>query len=507
MTKRNDVEMTDEEDRGSQPFVALAETHTAAVFLVGDRAYKMKKPVDFGFLDFRSPEARAAACRREVELNRRLSPDTYLGVGELRGPEGGVVEHLVVMRRMPADRSLRTLAEHGADLDLEVCSIADRLAAFHARAERSEAISRGGTAAVVATRWRANDGRMRALAPRVFDPEVLSSLLAGAERYIAGRHPLFARRVAAGRIRDGHGDLLTDDIFCLRDGPRILDCLEFDDQLRWCDVVADVASLAMDLEHRGRPELATALLSRYRGAAGDDWPASLAHHYIAYRAQVRALVAGLRSAQGDATAADEALRLIKESRRHLDAGRVRLVLVGGLPGSGKSTLAAEVAAALGAAVVRSDEVRKMQAGLDPGSSAPAGVGRDLYRPEVTEATYRQLLSEVRRLLADGHSVVADATFADPRWRSAARRLASAAFADLDELRCVAPPAVLEDRVTRRAAAGGDASDATVAVLRAFAAREAPWNEAAAIDTGGAPEDARAKAFEILGVGASSSNQG
>jgi uncharacterized protein len=499
MTSAPDADMTGEQASGRRPFAAAVETHTGAVFFVGDRAFKLKKPVDFGFLDFTTPSARAAACRREVELNRRLSPDVYLGVAELRGPDGEPSEHLVVMRRLPAERSLRALAEQGAELDSEIKTLADRLAAFHSGAERSDEISRAGTPEVVAARWRANDERMRPLTGSVFDPETLTTLLAGAELYIAGRTRLFARRAAAGRICDGHGDLLTDDIFFLPDGPRILDCLEFDDALRYCDVLADLASLAMDLEHRGRPELAGALLERYRDVTGDDWPPSLAHHYVAYRAQVRALVAGLRFRQGDAGSADDAVRLLAQSRRHLDAGRVRLVVVGGLPGSGKSTLAAEVASRLGATVLRSDEIRKARAGLDPRSPTPASRAHDLYRPEVTEATYRHLLAEARSLLADGRSVVADATFAEARWRRATRQLAGEVFADLDEVRCVAPIALLEARVARRGAVGGDASDATVAVVRAFAASEAPWPEASLVETSGSPEVARARVLEVLGI--------
>jgi uncharacterized protein len=482
---------------GPQPFVAVTETHTGAVFFVADRAYKLKKPVDFGFLDFTTPEARTTACRREVELNRRLSPDVYLGVAEVLSPDGSV-EPLVVMRRLPAERSLRTLAEQGADIDHAVRTLAGLLAAFHAGAERSDRISRAGRPEAVAARWRANDDRMRSLAGRVFDPEVLQSVLAMAERYIAGRGPLFSQRAVAGRIRDGHGDLLTDDIFCLGDGPRILDCLEFDDDLRYCDVLADVASLAMDLEHRGRPEAAASLLERYRVAAGDDWPASLAHHYVAYRAQVRALVNGLRSGQGDTGAANDAARLLDQGRRHLEAGRVRLIVLGGLPGSGKSTWAAEAARLLGATVVRSDEIRKTLAGLAPNSPAAAPFGRGLYRPESTEATYRHVLAEARRLLAGGQSVVADATFADPRWRTAARQLGAEVSADVDEVQCVAPVPVLEDRVARRSTAGTDPSDATAAVVRQLAQSFARWPEATTLETSGAQEVTQTQLLETLG---------
>src|SRR5207248_5092618 len=166
------------------------------------------------------------------------------------------------------------------------------------------------------------------------------------------------QRIALGAVRDGHGDLQAEDIFCLDDGPRILDCIEFDDRLRHVDVLADVAFLAMDLERLGAPEAAATFLARYREFARESYPPSLAHHYIAARAHVRCKVACLRHRQGDDGGADAARGLLDLTARHLEAARVRLVLVGGLPGTGKSTVAAALADATGWVVLRSDEVRK-----------------------------------------------------------------------------------------------------------------------------------------------------
>ncbi len=494
--------MTTSEDRAQSPrapFVATAETHTGAVFFVGDLAYKMKKPVRFGFVDFTSLEARRSACQREVELNRRLSPDVYLGVADLVGPDRRTSEHLVVMRRLPAQRSLRALAGSGLPLDAELDALVERLVDFHAGAAEGPEIARSGTPEALASRWRRNAEGMAEALGRVFDRADHHRVGTLAERYIAGRAELFSRRIQAGHIRDGHGDLLADDVFCLDDGPRILDCLEFDDALRACDVLSDVASLAMDLAHRGRPDLADRLLAAYRSSTGDDWPPSLAHHYLAYRAQVRALVSGLRADQGEPSAAEEARSLIERCRRHLEAGRVRLVVVGGLPGSGKSTLARGAGAALGASVVRSDEVRKALAGLEPATPAPARFAHGLYSEASTEATYRELLARAGRLLGLGHSVVLDATFTDPRWRAAARRLAERAVADLDEVRCHAPLGVLQRRVAERAAQGGDASDATVEVTRRLAAAEVPWPEAATVETDGPPDGGLTRLRALLDV--------
>ncbi len=347
------------------PPAGVAETHSAVVVFVGDRAYKVKKPVDLGFLDFRDLAARAAACRREVELNRRLAPDVYLGVADVVGPDGEVCDHLVVMRRMPADRRLSTLVTVGADVDDGLWHLAHLVAAFHETAERSEATARAASRDALATRWADNTAGLLEHGPGVVGLDEVLEVDALAARYLAGRGPLFERRIAAGRAVDGHGDLLADDIFLLEDGPRVLDCIEFDDHLRFGDALADVAFLAMDLERLGRPDLADRFLRAYGEHAGDAWPATLAHHHIAYRAQVRAKVAAIRAVQGKRDAVTEARSLLRLARRHLAAGASRLVLVGGLPGAGKSTLATGLADALGAAVVRSDELRKELAGLAP----------------------------------------------------------------------------------------------------------------------------------------------
>jgi aminoglycoside phosphotransferase family enzyme/predicted kinase len=471
-------------DKSPEPYAAVAETHTAVVFFVGDRAYKLKKPVVFGFLDFRSRDVREAVCRREVELNRRLAPDVYLGVVRLTcgsNPDG-LDEPLVAMRRLPADRRLARLVATGADVRDDLRRLAHLLAAFHAGADTSAEVAAVASRDATASRWEANAAEMAPFVGPILDPVVGERVIRLARRYLAGRGPLFAARIRRGRVKDGHGDLLAEDIFCMPDGPRVLDCIEFDDRLRWGDVLADVAFLAMDLERLGRPDLAAAFLASYREFAAESWPESLAHHYVAYRAQVRAKVACLRAAQGDAPSVGAANDPMALALAHLEAGRVRLTLVGGLPGAGKSTLAAGVGDALGAVVIRSDEVRKQRAGVDVNDRRPAALDAGLYAPQATADVYAELLAEARTCLANGQSVVLDASWRDPSWRAAARAVAAQAVADLAELRCVAPRDTIEARVRLRAAVGGDASDATVAVARAMAEAEEPWPEAIAIDT-------------------------
>jgi uncharacterized protein len=386
------------------------------------------------------------------------------------------------MRRLPSGRRLATLAVSGVPLDDEIRRLAHVLAAFHGASTSSSAIDIAAGRDAQSARWTTNLSEMRPFVGSLLDAAVVERLDDLAGRYLAGRGPLFATRVAAGRACDGHGDLLADDIFCLADGPRVLDCLEFDDALRWGDALADVAFLAMDLEHLGRPDLATSFLHVYREFTGDTWPASLAHHYIAYRAQVRAKVACLRAEQGDEGSALAARHFLAQATKHAEAGRVRLVVVGGLPGTGKSTLASGIADAIGAVLLRSDVVRKQLAGLDPATPAGERLGVGLYAPTVTAATYTALLDRARTALGHGESVVLDATWHEASWRDAVARLGAETVSDLDELRCVAPHALADARLAARAAKGSDASDATSPVASALASADAPWPTAVSIDT-------------------------
>lgn len=482
------------------PFAAVTETHSGVVFFVGDRAYKLKKPVNLGFLDFRTREARLEACRREVALNCRLAPDVYLGVADVIGPDGQLLDHLVSMRRMPDERRMSSMAAAGVPMQEHVARLAARMAEFHHQADRSAAIDEAATRDASARRWESNAAEMAPFRGGLFDPSRLDEAIARARHFLAGRKALFDERIADGRSCDGHGDLLADDIFCLDDGPRVLDCLEFDDGLRFGDALADIAFLAMDLHRLGRRDLAIDFLERYRLASGDNWPSSLAHHYMAYRAQVRAKVAALRWSQGDAPSAEAARRLLELCTEHLRAGQVRLVLVGGLPGTGKSTLARGVADAVDASVFRSDEIRKELSMLDPLQRSPARLDQGLYRPSMTESTYTELLSRARRALRLGRTVVLDATWRDPRWRDAAESLASETSSDLVVLRCVAPLEVTVKRIRRRIAEANDPSDATEDVARALSGHEPPWAAARAVDTSAESTDAVAAALAAIGAG-------
>lgn len=456
----------------------VVETHCSTLFFVGSRVYKRKKPLDLGFADFRTLQARRAACEAEVALNRRLSPDVYLGVATVRDPDDQVCDALVVMRRLPDGRRLSSLATSGADVRPGITRVARDLADLHTRCPAPEHFRHLGEPQALADLWTAGVDALRNYQQWV-TPEVLERTRELALRYLAGRGPLLAQRQAEGHLVDGHGDLLADDVFLLDDGPRILDCLEFDQRLRIGDGLLDAAFLAMDLERLGRNDLAADFLAEYRGAAEDRAPVSLEHHFLAYRAHVRAKVACIRAVQSGALADVRAAQQLSAlALRHLEAGRVRLVLVGGAPGSGKTTTAHALAAPLAATVLSSDGVRKELHGLSPTASATAPVGEGIYGTPATDRTYAELVARARKSLETGVSVVADATFTSARHRDAMRALAGETHADLTELCCVVDDDVARARMGARVR---DASDATPAVRDALKAMADPWPEATVVD--------------------------
>jgi uncharacterized protein len=472
----------------------VLETHTAVLFFLADRVYKLKKPVDLGFLDFRSRADREAVCHREVELNRRLAPDVYLGVADIHGPDGRPCDHLVVMRRLPDQRRLSTLIRSGAAVSDDLRRLARMLAAFHATARRGPLISAEGTREALLGRWDATFAQLRPFHGEVLDAGAAAEVETRTHEFLAGRDPLFADRVAHGHIVDGHADLIADDIFCLDDGPRVIDCLEFDDRLRYVDVLDDAAFLAMDVEHLGATRPAEAFLDRYAEFSGDNAPAALRHHYIAYRAFVRAKVGCLRYAQGDESAAGDVRAYTDLTLRHLRAGEVRLIVVGGPPATGKTTLSGRVADRLGAVVLSSDHVRKELAGLDPVASAAASYRQGIYSPSWTDHTYAELYRRARRLLERGETVVLDASWTDAGHRRAARELAAETYSAVVELRCAAATATVIDRLARRT---GDASDADASIAAAMSADADPWPQARQIITDQVPDRSAERALAVI----------
>lgn len=462
-------------ERPGEP-VELVETHISRVAFVGDRVLKCKKAVAFPFVDLSTAEARRRNCEREVALNRRLAPDVYLGVVDVTDERGRVVDHAVEMLRMPAPRRLAALARAGADPSECLYALADRIASLHRDAATGGAVDDAASVDFVRWLWDQGVEQTERFEGHLVDSEVAGCVARLARRYLDGRRALFDARVAAGRARDGHGDLQADDVFCLDDGPRVLDCLEFDDRLRYGDVLGDVAFLAMDLEHLGRPDLAALFLDRYRLVTRDDWPASLEHLYVAYRAHIRMKIACLR---GDGREAGSFLEL---AHRHLEQGRVRLVLVGGAPATGKTTIARRLSDEKGWTLLRSDVVRKELACMPPTERATTALDEGMYTRDARTRIYDVMLARARALLQSGECVVLDASWSDPDWRARAEAVATETASDLVALHCVAPPELAAARASARSTEGRDPSDADARLAVALAERFTPWPEAITVDT-------------------------
>ncbi|MEU0267721.1 AAA family ATPase [Nocardioides sp. NPDC006303] len=431
----------------------------------------------------------------------------YVGLTDLLLADGST-EPAVVMRRMPDDRRLATLARQGQDLSDEVRRIARVMAAFHAGAERSPEISTEGSTPALRSRWRHNLEEVARFRDTLLDGTLVDEVERLSGRYLDGREELFGQRIRTGRVVDGHGDLLADDIFCLPDGPRILDCLEFDDRLRRLDAIDDVACLAMDLERLGASQEALDLVAAYREFSADTVPTSLVHHYIADRAFMRAKVTALRTEQAQARqlVADEAadsVRLAELARDHLRRGEVRLIAVGGAPGTGKSTLAGAVADRLDMVVLSSDRLRKELAGIDPMVHATAGWQEGIYAPAWTRRTYAELLDRATALLARGESVVLDASWTDPAHRVLVEYVANTTYSDLTVLRCTVAPEVAAARIAAR----DSISDADEMVAAHMGRAETAWPGAVTIDTGGTAAASAEAAINTLGLRAGETSAG
>jgi uncharacterized protein len=466
------------------------ETHTGVVVLLGDKAYKAKKSLVTDFLDFSSLAARERACAHEIFLNSRLAPDSYLGLAHFSPPHGGAAEPVIVMRRYPDSRRLAALVKRDEPVEEHLKAIAEILASFHARAARGTTIDACATVDAIAARWQENLNELRRHAVLRRESVDVVEHLAG--QFISGRTVLFSQRITDRRIVDGHADLLTDDIFCMSEGPVLLDCLEFDDNLRYIDGIDDAAFLAMDLEFLGRKDLGEFFLKQYRRLAGETAPTALADFYIAYRAVVRAKVDCVRVAQGHNDAIADAQRHMDIALEHLRLGTVRLIVVGGGPGTGKTTLSHALAEKVGAQVLSTDDVRRelQSAGIISGQTGVANSG--LYSPENVSAVYDAVLRRARSHLSGGQSVILDGTWRDQHQRERARSLAGETNVPMVELTCFVPIEDASARIRNRTATK---SDATPEIAAALSSSEEVWSEAYRIDTGQPLSDSVAEAEE------------
>lgn len=409
--------------------VTVLETHVSALFFVDGFVYKVKKPLDLGFLDFSTLDKRRHSCEEEVRLNRRLSPDVYVGVVNIaRAPDGGLrvegagetVEYAVKMARLPEDRMLDVLVDAHAAPEGAIDDIARVVAAFHERCDTGPGVDEHATPEATAQRVRRNADECAAISkddPGALPPDVLRFMAESALAEAGARAALIEQRVRRGRAREGHGDLHCGNICLTERGVRIIDCIEFARRLRCADVATELAFLGMDLDSRGRADLSRRLLEVYaRAAKGErlDELDALQPLFRAHYAAVRAKVTALR-ARNDGLSDAERETIRSEARRWLAHGvsyllGPSLVMTCGLPASGKSTAARAVAGALRAKLVHSDVVRKQLAGLEVHDRSGMGDEGGLYSEGHTRRTYHALLGAADEALAAGRSVVVDATF-------------------------------------------------------------------------------------------------
>ncbi|HEX3284636.1 MAG TPA: AAA family ATPase [Mycobacterium sp.] len=440
------------------------ETHTGVVILLGEKAYKVKKPVITDFLDFSTLASRQHACEREVMLNRRLAPQSYLGVAQYSGPAGELSEPVIEMRRYPDATRLASLVEAGEPVLQHLCVMAEMLAQFHREAARGPAIEAEGRPDAISARWHQNLAELEQHGSGIVERESVAQVTRMVDQFIAGRAALFQKRLGEGRIIDGHGDLLADDIFCVPEGPALLDCLEFDDQLRYIDGIDDVAFLAMDLEFLGRPDLGDAFVDEYRRRADDPAPTSLTHFYVAYRAVVRAKVDCIRVSQGHHDARAHARRHIDIALKRLRLATVRLILVGGGPGTGKTTLSKGLSKRIDAQVISTDDTRRQLRRAGSLLGIAGGLDEGLYSRENVAKVYDEVLRQAGLLLRRGTSVILDGTWRDQGQRERARKLAAENAVPLVELTCSLPLEVAATRIEDRAESSSDATPQIAAAL-------------------------------------------
>ncbi len=455
--------------------VALRQTHASAVLLVKDRAYKLKKPKNFGFFDYSTPALRRHFCAEEVRLNARLAPDVYLGVapvlalpdGQARfGPTlpaeqtplpgalmdgGSVVDYAVVMERLPDEATLEARVQAGTATPALLEEIARFIAAFHQGAQTNAHIATFGERAVIGGNWEENFTQTLPYVGRAIDPATYDHIASAIRHFLQARASLFAKRISEGRIRDGAGHA--------RSRLAVIDCIEFNERFRYGDVAGEVAFLTMELDAAGRPDLSRAFINAYVQETGDESLRELLPFYACYRAYVRGKVLAFQLDEPEVPA-DQREAALAEARALFslaasyvsDAPGPTLLLVGGVMGTGKSTLAAALQHELGWARCSSDAVRKRMAGLRPAQPQAADFGAGIYSREWTARTYQALLEEAEGGLADGRSVILDASFAQQANRVAAARLAASYGARAVFAECVCPRKVVLARLARRWAA-------------------------------------------------------
>jgi uncharacterized protein len=471
--------------------VDLVQTHISYVFLAGEFVYKVKKPVDMGFLDYSTLEKRRFYCQEEVRLNRRLCPEAYLGVvtinasdGTIRleGAHGEVVEYAVKMKRLPQERMMERLLDEGVVTGEMLERLTGILASFHNEAETNEFIESFGGLKSISTNWQENFEQTEPYIERTISRQQWEAVRAYVDRFLAEETWLLATRIQDGRIRDCHGDLRSNAV-CFEDGICVFDCIEFNERFRYADVASDVAFLAMDVDFRGRPALSDEMVGLYLAQSLDSTLPLVLHFYKCYRAFVRGKVDGFQLDQPEIphdqreAAANAAKRYFDLAERYASrpAPPVLIAMVG-VTGSGKSYLAHALASRLGAVVISSDVTRKKLAGLDPKQPQAEPIDLGIYAPEMTARTYNEMLRQAAPFLARGKAVILDASYLRREMRDGARDLAKQADVRFLGVECLAGESLVAERLQRRRSAVWSPSDGRWEVYQAQLERAEPLSE-------------------------------
>ncbi len=458
------------------------QTHISHVFLAGDYAYKLKKPVNLGFLDFTTLDKRERACADEVRLNARLAPDIYLGVvtlcfdnGRYRVADAGCVpressvEYAVRMRRMPQEGMLDRLAATARLKTDHILDIARQMAAFHTNSEHHRDLDHYGQLDSIAAPIRQNFQQTQGYIDACLSRQGFERLRDYSENFLREHAGFFQERIRRGRIVDGHGDLHLGNM-CLFNGRVVIfDCIEFNPALRAGDAINDIAFLTMDLTERKLPHLANVFLNEYLQLTGDYHGLALLDFYQVYRACVRGKINAFQSDSAvDAATRERALQSARDyfvlAERLLQPRHGGVLITCGLSGSGKTTLARQASARLDGVLIRSDIVRKRLAGMTALQRDATGYGEGIYDQQMNERTYAALLEQAGDIVGAGRWAIIDATFSTRARRAAAAALAAQHHVPFVILHCNAPHAELVRRLTARAADNRDASDATATLL-------------------------------------------
>jgi aminoglycoside phosphotransferase family enzyme/predicted kinase len=479
--------------------VTVASTHASWVFLTETEAWKVKRPVNLGFLDFSTADRRQRCCEDEVRLGRRLAPEVYRGVvpiyrgaagHDFVGP-GPVVDHAVRMRRLSDEDSAAALLASGRLQPDHLRHLADRLRTFYEGAALTPEL---GDAAILTANVEDNQRTLAPFCGRFIDESDLRSLHRWQLDELETRRAALDRRIEEGRIREGHGDLRLEHVYFLDGSPVVIDPIEFNRSFRCADAALDVAFLAMELEDAGRGDLSACFLSHFARASNDYGFYPLLDLYLSYRAQVRAKVACLVAAD-PGTPPDKARRKARDAARLLALARSYqqraprlspVIVVGGQIGTGKSTLAEVLCRRLELPVISSDATRKHLGGI----GAEQRGGPQLYSEEMTGRTYDEVLRRAALVLESGRGVLLDATFHDPQARAAARDLARRQGRAFLMIELEADDQLLRRRLRERPPGLSDAREEHLPALRSRyqPPDELPPAERLRLDASQAPDD-------------------